>query len=125
PAGGGHARGVGERQIELGSHWFRPVDLDFPRSPLAVVAKGVVVAAHTRMLHRKVPPEVLTVELERAALRAVRSTYADINGSLFDWQLQYPQFELTDRKNVLGRWLGGARMIELSRSLLIERGWTL
>jgi hypothetical protein len=77
------------------------------------------------MLHRKIPPPVLSVELERAALRAVRATYADINGSLFDWQLEYPLFELTDKKSVLGRWLGGARVLELSRSLLIERGWAV
>jgi len=77
------------------------------------------------MLHRNLPPAILSVELERAALRAVRSTYADLNGSLFSWRLEYPHFELTDNATVLGRWHGGTRIIELSRTLLLERGWAV
>jgi len=77
------------------------------------------------MLHRNVPPAILSVELERAALRAVRVAFKDLNGSLFAWRLEFPQFELTDNTSVLGRWLGGARILELSRTLLIERGWAV
>ena len=77
------------------------------------------------MVQRNLPPAILSVELERAALRAVRRAFEDLNGSLFGWRLRIPHFELTDNTSVLGRWLGGARIIELSRTLLIERGWAV
>jgi hypothetical protein len=65
----------------------------------------------------------LSVDLERAALTAVRSTYEDLNGTFFRWRLVAPAFELVDSESRLGRWVGGVRCIELSRQLLLEHGW--
>lgn len=65
----------------------------------------------------------LTAELERLALRAVRRSYDDLNGSLFRWQLEPPAFELVDVESRLGRWNGPVRTIELSPKLLVEHGW--
>src|SRR5690606_39520526 len=65
----------------------------------------------------------LSVELESAALRAVRRSYDDINGTHFRWALRAPSFELVDSRSRLGRWVGDLRLIELSRPLLLEHGW--
>jgi hypothetical protein len=67
--------------------------------------------------------ERLTLELERLALRAARSVYDDLNGSLFRRKLRPPAFELSEAEGRLGRWIGGARRLELSRSLLVDHGW--
>jgi hypothetical protein len=65
----------------------------------------------------------LSVQLERLALRAVRRTFDDLNGTLFAWKLRAPAFELGDAAARLGRWNGKARTIELARKLLLEHGW--
>jgi len=65
----------------------------------------------------------LSVELERAAVRAVRQSYEDINGTFFGWQLRAPSFELVATGSRLGRWIAGTRVIELARSLFLEHGW--
>jgi hypothetical protein len=67
------------------------------------------------------PP--LSIELERAALRAVRRSYDDVNGTFFGWGLVAPAFELVEPGGRLGRWVSAHRLIELSRSLLLEHGW--
>jgi hypothetical protein len=66
---------------------------------------------------------VLTVELERMALHAIRRSYDDLNGTFFRWQLRAPGFQLVDVSSRLGRWVGESRLIELSRSLLLDHGW--
>jgi hypothetical protein len=68
-------------------------------------------------------PAPLSIELERAALRAVRRSFDDINGTYFGWALRTPSLEWVEPGSRLGRWHGSLRVIELSRSLLIEHGW--
>lgn len=69
------------------------------------------------------PVAQLSIELERAALRAVQRTYQDLNGTFFRWKLAAPSFLLVDSRSRLGRWVSGGRVIELSRGLLTEHGW--
>jgi hypothetical protein len=69
------------------------------------------------------PRERLSAELARLSLRAARRVYEDLNQSLFRSALRTPAFELTDVAGRLGRWVGGARTLELSRALLVEHGW--
>jgi hypothetical protein len=72
---------------------------------------------------RRRAPRALTTELERLALRAARRVYEDLNQSLFRAALRPPAFELSDAAGRLGRWVGGARTLELARTLLVEHGW--
>jgi len=65
----------------------------------------------------------LSLELERLALRAVRRVYEDLNQTLFRSALRTPAFELSAAEGRFGRWVGGARTIELRRALLEEHGW--
>ncbi|HEY0462595.1 MAG TPA: DUF2786 domain-containing protein, partial [Polyangiaceae bacterium] len=67
--------------------------------------------------------EGLSAELERAALHAIIRAWEDLNGALFRFQLTRPALELVDSSSRLGRWHGGLRVIELSRSLLLDHGW--
>src|SRR5215208_3654868 len=65
----------------------------------------------------------LSLELERALLREIRRTYEDLNAKFFSWRLQRPLFELTEPSVRLGRWVSGARTLELSRALLFDHDW--
>ena len=65
----------------------------------------------------------LSIEHERATLRAIRRDYDNLNGTFFRWQLRPPGFELSTAQSRLGRWVGSARLIELSRELLTKHGW--
>jgi len=67
--------------------------------------------------------ERLTEELERAAIYAIVRAWDDLNGTLFRFELMRPTFMLVESSSRLGRWHGGPRMIELTRSLLLEHGW--
>lgn len=67
--------------------------------------------------------ERLTVDLEVAALRAIRATYLDLNASFFKERLRRPTFELTDTTQRLGRWVRDGRRLEISRTLLLTHGW--
>jgi hypothetical protein len=67
--------------------------------------------------------ERLSTELERAALHAIMRAWDDLNGSLFRFELMRPALMLVDSGARLGRWHGGLRVIELTRSLLLEHGW--
>lgn len=69
------------------------------------------------------PAERLSMDLERAALLAVKRTYEDINGTYFRWQLQPPSFAFVETSGKLGSWHRGTREISLARSLLFEHGW--
>lgn len=68
-------------------------------------------------------PAVLSLELERLSLRAVRRVYEDLNETLFDERLRLPAFELSDAEGRLGRWSSQKRTLELRRTLLVEHGW--
>jgi hypothetical protein len=65
----------------------------------------------------------LSVALEAAALRAIRTTYADLNATFFKERLKRPTLELSDTTVRLGRWVREGRRIELSRTLLAKYGW--
>jgi hypothetical protein len=67
--------------------------------------------------------ERLSEELERAAIHAIVRAWDDLNGTLFRFELMRPAFMLVESSSRLGRWHGGLRMIELTRSLLLEHGW--
>jgi hypothetical protein len=67
--------------------------------------------------------ERLNGELERAALHAILSTWEDLNGALFRFQLERPAVMLVDSSARLGLWHGGLRVIEIARSLLTHHGW--
>lgn len=68
-------------------------------------------------------PAALRIELERAALAAIRQTYEQVNGSLFRFKLRPPALELVESVDRLGRWVPAHRTIELSRELLARHGW--
>ncbi|HEX7671708.1 MAG TPA: DUF2786 domain-containing protein [Polyangiaceae bacterium] len=65
----------------------------------------------------------LTVELEAAAVRAIFSTYLDLNATFFKRKLRRPTIELADTASRLGQWDHESRRIELSRALLERFGW--
>jgi hypothetical protein len=65
----------------------------------------------------------LSVALERALLAEIRRSYDALNATFFSWQLRCPLFELTEPGGRLGRWVAGARSIELSRALLSNHDW--
>ncbi len=67
--------------------------------------------------------ERLATELEAAAVRAIRTTYADLNATFFDNRLRRPTIELSDASSRLGRWIRGARRLEIGRTLLGQHGW--
>jgi hypothetical protein len=67
--------------------------------------------------------ERLSVELERALMRALRSTYEEINGSFFKFRLRRPVLLLVDSDSRLGRWISDTRTLELSRGLVLTQGW--
>ena len=65
----------------------------------------------------------LTVELERASLRALQQVYDELNRSLFKARLQRPPLMLVDGHQRLGQWCSDPRRIELARQLLLQQGW--
>lgn len=65
----------------------------------------------------------LTVELERASLRALQQVYAELNRSLFKNRLKGLPLMFVDGKQRLGQWCCEPRRIELARQLLLEQGW--
>jgi hypothetical protein len=65
----------------------------------------------------------LTVELERASLRALQQVYDDLNRSLFKGQLRRPPLMFVDGGHRLGQWCPEPRQIEFAQQLLIEQGW--
>ncbi len=65
----------------------------------------------------------LSVELERAALRALAAVYGDLNLTHFSGKLRRPQFVLGDAKTKLGAWHPMPRVIELGREVLTRLEW--
>jgi predicted SprT family Zn-dependent metalloprotease len=67
--------------------------------------------------------ERLTLELETALLRELRSSYQDLNAAHFRRTLKIPTIELGDAERYLGRWHRETRSIEIGRRLVLERPW--
>ncbi|MGH8309925.1 MAG: SprT-like domain-containing protein [Steroidobacteraceae bacterium] len=65
----------------------------------------------------------LSVELERAALRALAETYDVLNVSHFKRALGRPLLELVSSGARFGCWVRERRTIELGRTLLVNHGW--
>lgn len=63
------------------------------------------------------------LELERALVRELSSTYDKLNASLFRRSLGRPSIELSDTRGRLGRYVPDCRLLELSRPLLLEKPW--
>lgn len=80
-------------------------------------------ARPARRAARPDPQGPLSAELETAALRALRRTWADLNACLFQDRLRPPTLELTDDRSRLGAWRRDSRTIALARRLLAEHGW--
>ena len=67
--------------------------------------------------------EPLTVELERALVRALKATWRDLNESLFKGRLQAPQILLSDALSRLGQWQRDSRSLEISRQMALAEPW--
>lgn len=67
--------------------------------------------------------ERLGVELEAAALRAIASTWDQLNDDWFHRRLRLPAFALSDAQSRLGCWLHETRTIEIGRHTLLSLGW--
>lgn len=65
------------------------------------------------------------MELERALLRALAETWAEINQNHFARRLRRPVFQLSDSERRLGAWDGTARTLSLSRRLVLDSPWTI
>jgi hypothetical protein len=77
----------------------------------------------THESHEPTSRERLTMELETALLRELRSVYQDINATYFRRGLKGATIELGDAERYLGRWHRETRSIEVSRRLVLERSW--
>jgi hypothetical protein len=67
----------------------------------------------------------LDAALERALLVQLGETWAEINLNHFRGRLLRPVLALSDAERRLGSWDSQTRCISLSRSLLVERPWTV
>jgi hypothetical protein len=67
--------------------------------------------------------DALTAELEAACLRALLSTWHDVNLGRFRGQLVPPALELSTASSRLGRWVPATRTIEIARSLVVGGTW--
>lgn len=65
----------------------------------------------------------LTVELEAALLRELRTTYDELNHSYFKRALRSPEIKISDSAKRLGQWDLAHRRIELARSLFVKESW--
>jgi hypothetical protein len=65
----------------------------------------------------------LTVELEVALLRELRTSYDELNHSYFKRALRSPEIRISDSTRRLGQWDLARRRIELSRSLFVKESW--
>ena len=67
----------------------------------------------------------LGAELERALLRQVGDTWAEVNHNHFRNRLRRPVFTLTDSGRRLGAWESDARTLSISRRLVLDRPWAI
>lgn len=72
---------------------------------------------------RPQPAQSLTVEFERAALRAVGEAYDEFNSDCFAGRLRRPTLMLGDHEQCVGLWRPTDRSLSLARSLLVDQGW--
>lgn len=72
---------------------------------------------------RPMEREILSAALEAALLRELRAAYDWENDARFRNRLAPPVLALSDAASRLGQWLRGARTLELSRALVVERPW--
>ena len=68
-------------------------------------------------------PEELEGELANATLWELRRAFGQLNYSLFDGALQPPVFRLGESRKRLGLWEPKDGSIEISKHLLLSRGW--
>ena len=73
--------------------------------------------------HRATQTVSLTLELQRATLRALRASYEEMNSTFFKGQLRPPTLTLTASTRTLGRWRRQDRTLEISWELLVQRSW--
>jgi hypothetical protein len=66
---------------------------------------------------------VLSAELEAALLRELRARFEYENYARFEDRLTPPVFALVDSTTKLGRWVPGARRLELARAFVLARPW--
>lgn len=67
--------------------------------------------------------EALSAELEAALLRELRARYEWDNHDRFGGRMVAPVITLSDSTAFLGRWHSATRVLELSRSFVLERPW--
>lgn len=65
----------------------------------------------------------LTVELERALVRALHAQYHELNYTYFRRKLQPPVIELCDTTARLGQYARDGRTLSISRALCLEQPW--
>lgn len=65
----------------------------------------------------------LSAELEAALVRELRLTFEWENWARFSNRLKLPVIALSESSARLGCWIRGARTIELSRALVLDRPW--
>ena len=69
------------------------------------------------------PVEALSAELEAALIRELRERYDWDNRDRFAGRLTAPVLVLSNTTTHLGRWHSATRILELSRTLVLERPW--
>lgn len=65
----------------------------------------------------------LRIELERALVRELEATWADLNYGHFRNKLRAPTIELSDAEERLGQWRLETRTLEISRTLAVAKPW--
>jgi hypothetical protein len=65
----------------------------------------------------------LSVELERALLRALSAAWSQLNEGHLRGRLSAPAIALSDGESRLGQWIAATRTIELSRKLVVGQPW--
>src|SRR5580658_4281872 len=71
------------------------------------------------------PQQELTASLERALLRELVSEWKRINAAHFRDALALPSIVLSSSTSHLGRWRGDARVLELSRDMILAQPWAV
>ncbi len=69
------------------------------------------------------PREALSIELEAALVRELRTEYEELNRTYFKRALHPASIELSDAGARLGRWVPEVRAIEIARVLVLEQSW--
>src|ERR1700722_6231317 len=75
------------------------------------------------MATRESNHQELTASLERALLRELVAEWQRINAAHFRGALAVPSIVLSASTSHPGRWLGGGRVVELSRAMILTQSW--